>query len=185
MNSTSTPPVLGFVAYSGTGKTTLLTRVIPRLREAGVRVALIKHAHHQFDIDTPGKDSHRLREAGAEHVMIASRGRWVWMAETPGQDEACLAEMLQRLQGVDVDLILIEGFKHEHYPKIELRREELHNPRLYPSDPDIIAVACDGPLDPPTPLPVLDLNDPAAIARFVLEKFLGRSAQGPAPEAVA
>ncbi len=180
---TRTPPVLGFVAYSGTGKTTLLTRVIPLLREAGVRVALIKHAHHQFDIDTPGKDSYRLRKAGAEHVMIASRGRWVWMAETPGQEEARLDEMLARLGEIDVDLILIEGFKHERYPKIELRRNELDNPRLYPDDPDIIAVACDGPLDPPTRLPQLDLNDPEAIAAFIVERL--RGGRGIQPEAVA
>ncbi len=178
-----TPPTLGFVAYSGTGKTTLLTRVIPLLREAGLRVALIKHAHHQFDIDSPGKDSYRLREAGAEHVMIASRGRWVWMAETPGQEEARLGEMLARLGELDVDLILIEGFKHERYPKIELRRSELDNPRLYPDDPDIIAVASDGPLDPPTRLPQLDLNDPASIAAFIVERL--RGGRGTQPEAVA
>jgi molybdopterin-guanine dinucleotide biosynthesis protein B len=173
-----TPPILGFVAFSGTGKTTLLTRVIPLLREAGLRVALIKHAHHQFDIDTPGKDSYRLRQAGAEHVMIASRGRWVWMAETPGQREARLDEMLARLGELDVDLILIEGFKHERYPKIELRRSELDNPRL-----DIIAVASDGPLEPPTQLPQLDLNDPAAIATFIVDRVRGD--RGTQPEAVA
>lgn len=178
-------PTLGFVAYSGTGKTTLLTRLIPLLREAGVRVALIKHAHHDFDIDTPGKDSFRLREAGAEQVMIASRQRWVWMAETPQRDEARLADMLERMADIDVDLVLIEGFKHEHYPKIELRRNALPNPRLYPDDPDIIAVACDGPLDPPTTLPVLDINDPPAIVRFVLDHFLARGTAGDTPEAVA
>lgn len=184
MTPTRTPPVLGFVAYSGTGKTTLLTSVIPLLRQRGVRVALIKHAHHQFDIDTPGKDSYRLREAGAEHVMIASRGRWVWMAETPGQDEACLETMLEHLGEVDVDLILIEGFKHEHYPKIELHRLELHNPRLYPNDPDIVAVACDGPIEPPTRLPLLDINDPSAIADFIVARLRAGTAD-PTPEAVA
>lgn len=178
-----TPPILGFVAYSGTGKTTLLTKVIPLLRQAGLRIAMIKHAHHQFDIDTPGKDSHRLRQAGAEHVMIASRGRWVWMAETPGQDEARLDDMLARLREIDVDLILIEGFKHERYPKIELRRNELDNPRLYPDDPDIIAVACDGPLQPETRLPVLDINDPEAIAAFIVDRL--RGGHGIQPEAVA
>jgi len=178
-------PVLGFVAFSGTGKTTLLTRVIPLLKAAGLRIALIKHAHHNFDIDSPGKDSHRLRTAGADHVMIASRQRWVWMAETPDRDEAQLADMLARLQPVDLDLILIEGFKHEHYPKIELRRSELPNPRLYPSDPDIIAVACDGPLEPPTTLPVLDINDPEAIAAFVIERHPRRVTAESKPEAVA
>ena len=178
-----TPPILGFVAYSGTGKTTLLTRVIPLLRQAGLRIAMIKHAHHQFDIDTPGKDSHRLRQAGAEHVMIASRGRWVWMAETPDRDEARLDDMLARLAQIDVDLILIEGFKHERYPKIELHRVELNNPRLYPDDPDIIAVACDGPLLPETHLPLLDINDPAAIAAFIVERL--RGARQTQPDAVA
>ena len=178
-----TPPILGFVAYSGTGKTTLLTRVIPLLRQAGLRIAMIKHAHHQFDIDTPGKDSHRLRQAGAEHVMIASRGRWVWMAETPDRDEARLDDMLARLAQIDVDLILIEGFKHERYPKIELHRVELNNPRLYPDDPDIIAVACDGPLLPETHLPLLDINDPEAIATFIVERL--RGARQTQPDAVA
>lgn len=178
-------PILGFVAYSGTGKTTLLTRLIPLLRDAGLRVALIKHAHHHFDIDNPGKDSYRLREAGAEHVMIASSQRWVWMAETPDHDEARLAEMLERIAGIDVDLVLIEGFKHERYPKIELRRSELPNPRLYPDDPDIVAVASDGPLDPPTDLPVLDINDPPGIVRFIVERFLKRAPRGNEPEAVA
>jgi molybdopterin-guanine dinucleotide biosynthesis protein B len=183
MHVSHTPPILGFVAYSGTGKTTLLTRVIPLLRKAGLRIALIKHAHHRFDIDTPGKDSHRLRQAGAEQVMIASRGRWVWMAETPDQDEARLDELLERLGQVDVDLILIEGFKHERYPKIELHRVELNNPRLYPEDPDIIAVACDGPLLPVTQLPLLDINDPEAIAAFIIERLRGEL--GNQPEAVA
>jgi molybdopterin-guanine dinucleotide biosynthesis protein MobB len=183
MPVTHVPPILGFVAYSGTGKTTLLTKVIPLLREAGIRIALIKHAHHRFDIDTPGKDSYRLRQAGAEQVMIASRGRWVWMAETPDQDEARLSDMLTRLGEVDVDLILIEGFKHEHYPKIELHRVELDNPRLYPNDPDIIAVACDGPLLPATQLPLLDLNDPEAIAAFIVQRLRGDL--GNKPEAVA
>lgn len=168
MTDHTTPPVLGLVAYSGTGKTTLLTQVIPLLRQRGLRIALIKHAHHAFDIDTPGKDSHRLREAGAEQVMIASRDRWVWMRETPGHAEASLGEMIERLQPTGLDLILVEGFKHEHYRKIELRRQGLDNPRLYVDDPDIIAVATDAPLQPPTDLPVLDINNPAAIADFIV-----------------
>jgi len=162
------PPVVGLIAYSGTGKTTLLTRVIPLLRAHGLRIALIKHAHHHFDIDTPGKDSHRLREAGAEQVMIASRNRWVWMRETPDQPEAELEEMIEQLAPTGIDLILVEGFKHGHYRKIELRRHELDNPRLYVDDPDVIAVATDGPLEPFTELPILDINNPAAIADFII-----------------
>lgn len=168
MNDAHRPPVLGLVAYSGTGKTTLLTHVIPLLRASGLRVALIKHAHHNFDIDTPGKDSHRLRKSGAEQVMIASRDRWVWMRETPGQPEAELDEMIALLAPTGIDLVLVEGFKHERYRKIELRRQALDRPRLYIDDPDIIAVATDGPLEPSTTLPVLDINDPKAIADFII-----------------
>lgn len=161
-------PVIGFVAWSGTGKTTLLRAVIPLLKDQGLRVGLVKHAHHRFDVDTPGKDSYLLREAGANPVMLASRHRWVLMRETPGHAEAELDQLLPWLGREALDLVLVEGFKHHPYPKVELHRPALGNPLLYPEDPDIVAVASDAPLAPRPPLPLLDLNDPPAIARWLV-----------------
>ena len=162
-------PLLGFVAYSGTGKTTLLEKLIPALKRRGLRIGLIKHAHHEFDIDTPGKDSYRLRKAGATQVMVASNKRWAIINENDiEQQEPNLAELLQQLDPQRFDLLLVEGFKHEAYPKIELWRQELEKPLLYPQDENIIAFACDGP--PPQPLtqPWLDINDISAIADFII-----------------
>lgn len=165
-------PILGFAAFSGTGKTTLLVKVLPLLKERGLRVAMIKHAHHEFDIDQPGKDSHSLRKAGANPMLIGSRKRWALMVETPGQDEPRLDELLSHLDPTDLDLILVEGFKHVEFPKIELHRPALGKPLLYPEDRSIIAVASDQPLDRPPPLPQLDLNDPEKIADFVVREVL-------------
>jgi molybdopterin-guanine dinucleotide biosynthesis protein MobB len=159
-------PVIGFAAYSGTGKTTLAVAVLQQLRQAGLRVAAIKHVHHNFDIDRPGKDSYRLREAGASPVLVASSKRWVLMNETPGQEEPNLDDLLTRLDQSVLDLIVVEGFKHAPFPKIELCRAGLDNPLLFPQDAHIIALACDTKLD--THLPLLDLNTPAAIADFIL-----------------
>ncbi len=162
-------PLVGFVAPSGTGKTTLLKQVIPLLRAQGLRLALIKHTHHQFDIDTPGKDSYELRHAGAEQVMVASRHRWALMVETPQQTEdPQLDHLLSCLDSDTPDLILVEGFRHEAIPKIELHRPALQHPLLYPADPNIIAIASDTALEINAALPVLDLNNPAAIADFIL-----------------
>lgn len=166
---TFTVPLLGFVAFSGTGKTTLLKQVIPLLKARGVRVALIKHTHHQFDIDTPGKDSYELRQAGAEQVMVASRRRWALMVETPQQTEdPQLEQLLPHLHSDVLDLVLIEGFKHAAIPKIELHRPALKHPLLFPTDHNIIAIASDTALSVKTNLPVLDLNNPAAIADFIM-----------------
>lgn len=168
MTPGAAPPVLGFVAWSGTGKTTLLEALVPVLKARGLRVGLVKHAHHRFDVDTPGKDSYRLREAGANPVLLASRHRWALMRETGDREEADLEELL-RWMGPDApDLVLVEGFKHERFPKVELHRPALGNPPLYPGDPDVVAVASDAPLEPPPPLPLLDLNDPQALAEWVL-----------------
>jgi len=162
-------PILGFVAYSGTGKTTLLEQLIPRLRGHGVRVALLKHAHHNFDIDKPGKDSYRLRKAGAMQIMVASRQRWALVTELDEiQPEPQLEELLQHLDTQQFDLLLVEGFKHEAYPKIELQRHSLGKPDLYPNDPNIIALACDEP-HPNISLPVLDINKPESITEFILK----------------
>jgi len=160
-------PVLGFVAYSGTGKTTLLEQLIPLLKANGIRVGLLKHAHHTFDIDVPGKDSYRLRHAGAGQVMIASRKRWALMTENePDLDEPQLHELLQHFDPNRFDLLLVEGFKHEKYPKIELQRQALGKPALHPNDPNIIALATDYE-DPGSELPTLDINQPEMIAAFI------------------
>lgn len=168
-------PLFGFVAYSGTGKTTLLEKLIPELRQLGLRVGLIKHAHHDFDIDIPGKDSWRLRKAGASQVMVASSKRWALITEHPEQrDEPHLTELLSQLDPELLDLVLVEGFKHESYAKIELHRSELDRPLLYPDDPRIIAVAHDQPDTLHCPLPVLDLNQPSLIAKFIFEQMQQR-----------
>jgi molybdopterin-guanine dinucleotide biosynthesis protein MobB len=161
-------PILGFVAYSGTGKTTLLEQLIPALRARGLRIALLKHAHHDFDIDIPGKDSYRLRKAGATQVMVASARRWALVNENDDDhDEPQLAELLQQLDPSRFDLLLVEGFKHEKYPKIELWRSELAKPLLYPHDHHIIALACDRASAVEPAIPRLNLNDIATIAEFI------------------
>jgi molybdopterin-guanine dinucleotide biosynthesis protein B len=162
-------PVLGFAAFSGTGKTTLLRQLVPLLRQQGLRLGLIKHAHHRFDVDQPGKDSYELRHAGAERVLIGSRRRWALMVETPEAAEPRLADLLPHMDASKLDLILVEGFKHERFPKIELHRRATTQAWLYPQDSSIIAVATDAPETLPAPVAVvLDLNQPEAIARFIL-----------------
>lgn len=165
-------PVLGFAARSGTGKTTLLTRLIPLLKQQGLRIGLIKHSHHDFLIDQPGKDSFRLREAGASPVMLVSSKRRAVIADFAVEREPVLDEQLQCLDQTQLDLILVEGFRHERFPKIELYRTALHNPLLYPDDPSIIAVAADDPLQVPETVALLDINDPAMIAEFIFTRFL-------------
>lgn len=164
-------PVLGFAAWSGTGKTTLLTRLIPWLRARNLRVALIKHAHHDFDIDHPGKDSYALRQAGAGQVLIASRRRFAWMMEYEQETEPTLSVLVSRLDTSRLDLVLVEGFRHVRFPKIELHRTALNRPLFFPDDDSIVAVACDAPLPVAPPIPVLDLNDPPAIGAFALGRL--------------
>ena len=159
------PPVLGFAAYSGSGKTTLLTRLLPLLRERGLRIGMVKHAHHQFDIDHPGKDSYELRKAGAEQMLIASSRRWALMQENPSPLEPDLAELLRRLDRSRLDLILVEGFKDVAFPKIEIFRPSKGHSPLFQQDSAIIAVASDAPLS--ASRPVLNLNDPAEVADFI------------------
>ena len=164
----SLPPVLGFAAWSGTGKTTLLAQVLPLLRQTGLRVGVIKHAHHDFEIDTPGKDSHILRKAGAEHVLIASDQRWALLHDYPQTREPRLESLLSILPRDQLDLVLVEGFRHLPFPRIELHRTATGKPLLFPGDPHIIAVASDTPLD--TRLPVLDLNSPEEVAAFIIAR---------------
>lgn len=171
-------PVLGFVAVSGMGKTTLLSRLIPQLRKRGLRCAVIKHSHHDFEIDRPGKDSHRLREAGAGQVLLASPHRTFWVQEGDGVSEPGLADLLGHLDLESIDLVLVEGFRHERLPKIEIHRPELGMPLLCGDDPDFIALATDAEPDGFSRLPLLPLNEPDTIADFVLgwlTRWLSRS----------
>jgi molybdopterin-guanine dinucleotide biosynthesis protein B len=165
--TTALPPILGIAAYSGTGKTTLLTRVIPLLREQGLNVALVKHAHHNFEPDQPGKDSYELRKAGAGQVLVASHRLWALFREDGVDEEPVLGNLVQHLDRRNLDLILVEGFKHESIPKIELHRPSMGLEPMYPTDDDIIAVASDGDLPQSTKLPVLDLNDVKSVAGFM------------------
>lgn len=167
MNSNwSNPPVLGFAAFSGSGKTTLLTGIIPLLTERKLRIGVIKHSHHDFEIDQPGKDSHRLRTAGACQTLIASPWRTAWISENARAREPRLEELLARMQRDALDLILVEGFRHESFPKIEIHRIGTGKPLLHTQDRHIIALACNEPVD--TPLPTLDINNPHEIADFVI-----------------
>lgn len=160
-------PVLGFVAASGTGKTTLLTQLIPVLKQNGLRIGLIKHSHHDFEIDQPGKDSFRLRKAGASPVMLVSRYRRAMITELDPEQEPRLGDQLKQFDQAELDLILVEGFRAERFPKIELHRPSLGQPLLYSNDPDIIAVATDAALETPAHLMQLDLNRPEMIAEFI------------------
>ncbi|MFH4802562.1 bifunctional molybdopterin-guanine dinucleotide biosynthesis adaptor protein MobB/molybdopterin molybdotransferase MoeA [Vibrio diabolicus] len=167
MKHTLNIPTLGFAAYSGTGKTTLLEALLPKLTEAGLRIGMLKHAHHNFDVDKPGKDSHRLRKAGASQMLIASRNRFALMTETP-EAEAEFEYLLTRFDEDKLDVVLVEGCKNIAFPKIELHREEVGKPWLYPHDENIIAIASDsGELD--SELPQMNINDLDAIAQFVLQ----------------
>lgn len=160
-------PVLGFVAASGTGKTTLLTQLIPILKQNGLRIGLIKHSHHNFEIDQPGKDSFRLRKAGASPVMLVSRYRRAIITELTPEQEPRLDDQLKQFDQSELDLILVEGFRAEKFPKIELHRPSLEQPLLYPNDPDIIAIATDAVLKTPAYLVQLELNRPEMIAAFI------------------
>lgn len=160
-------PLLGIAAWSGTGKTTLLEALLPRLAERGLRVAVIKHAHHTFDVDQPGKDSHRLRQAGAAPMLVASRERLALMMETPGQQEPDLARLVALVATQAPDLVLVEGFKAWPLPKLELHRPALGKPLRVAEDPWVRAVASDAPLALPEGVEALDLNDLAALAEWI------------------
>lgn len=163
----ATQKIIGFAGFSGSGKTTLLEKVIPLLRARGVCVAVIKHAHHNFDIDKPGKDSFRHREAGAREVMVVSGYRWALMHELRDEQEPSLEELCSRLS--PCDLVLVEGYKFSNIPKIEVRRMETGNPVLHMDDANFIAVACNGKGS--GKVPVLDINNPQQVADFILKHF--------------
>jgi molybdopterin-guanine dinucleotide biosynthesis adapter protein len=169
--------VFGVAGYSGMGKTTLLERLIPELRSRGQAVSLIKHSHKDIEIDRPGKDSYRLRESGCKEVLLLGNSRWALMHELRGAPEPPLDYLLDRLQ--HCDLVLIEGFKHGDFPKLEVWRAEPGKPTLWPDWPGIIAIASDTaalPKGPVVPQPVtrLALSDTASIADFVLANATSR-----------
>ncbi len=158
---------IGFIGYSNSGKTTLIEKLIPRFRAQGLTVSAIKNAHHGFDMDRPGKDSHRYREAGAGQVLISTTERWALLTETP-DGHATLEDLLAQL--APCDLVIVEGFKSEgRIPRIEVRRASVGDPPIYPHDPNVIAVAADFALE--CPLPVLDLNDADRIAAFITRRL--------------
>ncbi len=173
MNKLPAIPVLGFAAYSGTGKTSLLVKLLPLLNEKGLRVGVIKHAHHTFDIDYEGKDSYELRKAGARQMLIGSDKRWALIAETENNRNR-LEDFIRKLDHEHLDLILVEGFKPEMIPKIEITRPSLGNPLFYPEDKSIIAVATDAELPVKTSLPVLDMNNPRQVTEFIIKHFLNK-----------
>lgn len=157
-------PVLGFAAFSGTGKTSLLVKLLPLLKLQGLRIGMIKHAHHDFDIDKPGKDSYELRKAGADQMLIASDKRLALIEERDGEPE--LPSLIDRLDTDNLDLILVEGFRHVSFPKIELHRPSLAKDLLFPDDKSIIAVAVDEMIETGE-LTLLNLNHPEEIAGFI------------------
>ena len=157
--------IFGLAGWSGSGKTTLMTALIPQFVARGLKVSTIKHAHHAFDVDQPGKDSWRHRQAGASEVMVVSDRRWALMHELRGEPEPELDDILPRI--TPVDLLLVEGFKWHPHPKIEVHRPALGRPPLYPGDAHIIAVASDERL-PGLPVPWLRLDDASGIAEFML-----------------
>ena len=161
--------VIGLAGWSGAGKTTLIVKLLPALKAHGLTVSTVKHAHHQFDVDQPGKDSFLHREAGAREVLVASGTRWALMHELRGEPEPDLCDLLARLSGCD--LVLVEGFKRDAHPKIEVHRVGNAKPFLFPNDPSIVALASDAP-PPFGPLPRVHLDNIEAIAAFVLKHAL-------------
>ena len=160
-------PLLAISAWSGTGKTTLLKKLIPALCARGLRPGLIKHSHHNMDIDTPGKDSYELRKAGAAQTMVASPQRWALMTETPDEAPLNLAYLVSQMDHSTLDLVLVEGFKHEAVPKILLFRSDAgHDFSELTLDEHVIAVASDVAVE--LEVPVLDLNDVDGIAQFIV-----------------
>jgi molybdopterin-guanine dinucleotide biosynthesis protein B len=158
---------IGIAGWSGAGKTTLLTRLIPVLAQRGLRIATIKHAHHAFDVDQPGKDSYEHRKAGASEVIVSSARRWVVMHEVGDAAEASLADLLRKVS--PCDLVLVEGFKNEPLPKIEVFRRSVGKPALHEEDEHIVAIATDETL-PAARVPVVDLNDITAVADVICER---------------
>jgi molybdopterin-guanine dinucleotide biosynthesis protein B len=157
--------IFGFAGWSGSGKTTLIEQLIPRFVQRGLSVSLIKHAHHSFDVDHPGKDSYRHRHAGAAEILVTSSRRWVLMHELRGAPEPAFDEQVKRIS--PCDLLLVEGFKHAPIPKLEVWRAQTGEPLLHPNDSHIVGVASDAKVQ--TKLPLLNLNDVEAVSTFILK----------------
>jgi molybdopterin-guanine dinucleotide biosynthesis protein B len=157
--------IFGFAGWSGSGKTTLIEKLIPLFVQRGLKISLIKHAHHTFDVDQPGKDSYRHRHAGCTEVLVSSSRRWALVHELRGAQEPGFADLIERLS--PCDLVLVEGFKRERLPKLEVWRAATGEALLHPGDRDIVALAADSRVD--TKLPQFDLDDAPAIAGFVLQ----------------
>ena len=172
---TANLPMIGFCAYSGTGKTTLLRQIIPRLKAQGLAIAVIKHAHHDFDLDVPGKDSFELRKAGAQQTVICTFTRMASITEFDHpREEPSLQQIVANLDHERIDLVLVEGYKDVRFPKIELHRSALGRPYLYPADETVIALACDAAAPDDIAIPVLDINDIDAIADFLHTRICTR-----------
>ncbi len=159
-------PVIGFAARSGTGKTTLIEKIIPLLRAQNIRLTVIKHSHHNVSFDQPGKDSYRFRQAGAFQVLLATPNQWLLSSERKQTGEPSLQNAIDQINKRDCDLIIVEGFRDEPFSKIEIIRSAMHHPPLYLADKTIMAIASDSELNNP-PIPVLPLNDAQAIADFI------------------
>jgi molybdopterin-guanine dinucleotide biosynthesis protein B len=157
--------IIGLAGWSGSGKTTLLTKLIPRLTARGLAVSTVKHAHQSFDVDQPGKDSHSHRMAGATEVLVGSATRWALVHELRGAAEPTLGELLAKL--APVDLVIVEGYKREPHPKLEVYRAAVRKPLLQPDDPQIVAIASDQPL-PQAKVPVVALDDAETIVDILL-----------------
>ena len=164
-------PMIGFSAYSGTGKTTLIKQIIPLLKSKGLKIVAIKHAHHHFDIDQPGKDSYELRKSGANHTIICTTTRMAAISEFASPDEEpTLQQIVDTLDTSKFDILLVEGYKHLAFAKIELHRAAVGKPYLYPEDPTIIALACDVAPSEALSIPILDINSPPQIAEFIYDE---------------
>lgn len=172
MHKNPLPPVLGFAAYQGVGKTHLLLQLLPLLCERGICVGIIKHTHQNFDVDKPGTDSYLLRKAGAQQTLVTSNQRWALMVEREYEHEPRINEHLAHFEHETLDLILVEGFTNGSFPKIELHRPALGRPLLFPGDPTIIAVASDSPLILPDEIKQLDLNQLNVLAEYICQKSL-------------
>lgn len=162
-------PVIGFAAYSGSGKTTVIRKLIPALIAHGLRPAVVKHAHHDFDIDYPGKDSYELRKAGAEQIIVGSAHRWAMIVENESGEEPSLPEFLSRLDCSSADIILVEGFRDIAFPKIEIHRQGLDRPLFYPRDEYVIAIASDDTEAHEGKVSTLPLESIDALADFVVD----------------
>lgn len=170
MSTIQNKKLIGFAAYSGTGKTTLIKKVVSILKKSNYRVSVIKHAHHNFDVDQPGKDSYEIRKSGAENMLISSSNRWALMHENNEDDELRLNDLLSILDNIESDIVLVEGFKAEKFPKIELYREDIGKDKglLSNDDDSIIAVATDADIKIKDNLVALDINNYKEIANFII-----------------